>query len=367
MFALDGDQQITALTASNVERFDAGLTKIHALFDTTGSPIYDSRVGAAFAMLYARFRAQLDAAQVRGFDALRFPSGLARGAQIRNPGSIGLARAPQFYTPQVSYEDWARWQVKTGWIIRAVLERTTLFVGEGAGLDDFAARAHAFEAAMFMLGYDLRNLQDDIPEQHRGVAPEVAEIDETEMGLNRVPTGHPFATVIEVYAKFREANPTEHSENAFREWVQNNPEAVDRPAFHNAFGAYIYPLRPREFDLFERTVEDVRRIAAGNEIGLIVANDGPGYVQGDARERVCIDCAGLTGLAYASGVDSDGRAVLLVNGGFAGTTGSANTLLSVGRAVGQHFGLLDAQFRPTEWFIRFFGDGLDDFKHRLNR
>lgn len=174
LFALDGDQQITALTASNVERFDAGLTKIHALFDTTGSPIYDSRVGAAFAMLYARFRAQLDAAQDHGFDALRFPSGLARGAQIRNPGSIGLARAPQFYTPQVSYEDWARWQVKTGWIIRAVLERTTLFAGEGAGLDDFAARAHAFEAAMFMLGYDLRNLQDDIPEQHRGVAPEVA-------------------------------------------------------------------------------------------------------------------------------------------------------------------------------------------------
>ncbi|KPW89208.1 hypothetical protein ALP58_01892, partial [Pseudomonas savastanoi] len=31
-------------------------TKIHALLDTTGSPIYDGRVGAAIALLYHLYR-----------------------------------------------------------------------------------------------------------------------------------------------------------------------------------------------------------------------------------------------------------------------------------------------------------------------
>jgi hypothetical protein len=365
LFALDGDQQVTALDATNVERFDAGLTKIHALFDTTGSPIYDSRVGAAFAMLYGLFRDRRGAPEDRASAPLRFPSGLARGAQIRNPGDLGMTRAPQFYTNRVSYEDWARWQLKTGWIIRAVLEKTTLFADEGAGLSDLAARAHAFEASMFMLGYDLRCLQDGLPETHRSAPLAEDEADEIETGQNRVPTNHPFATVIEVYARFREANPANHTEQAFHQWMQDNPEALKWPAFRNAFGNYIYPLRPREFDLFERAVEDVRCIAAGKETGLVLANNSPVYVQGDDRERVCIDCAGLTGLVYASGADPKGRAARLVRGEFAGTAGSASLLLTVGRAVGRHFGLLDAKCQPTEWFKRFFGNGLDDFKHRL--
>jgi len=365
LFALDGDQHVTALDATNVERFDAGLTKIHALFDTTGSPIYDSRVGAAFAMLYALFRDRRGAPEDRASAPLRFPSGLARGAQIRNPGDLGMTRAPQFYTNRVSYEDWARWQLKTGWIIRAVLEKTTLFADEGAGLSDLAARAHAFEASMFMLGYDLRCLQDGLPETHRGAPLAEDEADEIETGQNRVPTNHPFATVIVVYARFREANPANHTEQAFHQWIQDSPEALNWPAFRNAFGNYIYPLRPREFDLFERALEDVRCIAAGKETGLVLANNSPVYVQGDDRERVCIDCAGLTGLVYASGADPEGRAARLVRGEFAGTTGSASLLLSVGRAVGRHFGLLDAKCQPTEWFKRFFGNSLDDFKHRL--
>ncbi|SOE97711.1 hypothetical protein SAMN05414139_10868 [Burkholderia sp. D7] len=171
LFALDGDQQITVLNRTNVERFDAGLTKIHALLDITGSPIYDSRVGAAFAMLYALFRAQRGAPQDQTFEPLRFPSGPARGAQIRDPGRLGMTRAPQFYTSRVSDEDWARWQLKAGWIICAVLEKTTLFADEGTGLSDLASRAHAFEASMFMLGYDLRNLQGGLSETDPGVPP----------------------------------------------------------------------------------------------------------------------------------------------------------------------------------------------------
>ncbi|VVO69274.1 hypothetical protein [Pseudomonas fluorescens] len=52
LLALDRKQQLNHLTKQNILRFDSGMTKIHALLDTTGSPIYDGRVGAAIALLY---------------------------------------------------------------------------------------------------------------------------------------------------------------------------------------------------------------------------------------------------------------------------------------------------------------------------
>ncbi len=148
LMSLDGKNDLDDLDAISVERFDAGLTKIHALFDSSGSPIYDSRVGAAIGMLYSLFRQQWTGS---GKPLLAFPSGAARGSQIRNPGAFlnGLA-APQFSS--ISYETWARWQVRLGWIIRAVLERTGWFAEQGA----LPARCHAFEASLFVLGYDLR-------------------------------------------------------------------------------------------------------------------------------------------------------------------------------------------------------------------
>jgi hypothetical protein len=76
-------------------------------------------------------------------------------------------------------------------------------------------------------------------------------------------------------------------------------------------------------------------------------------------------CAGLTGYCYALEPTADARADRLVKAGYAGTTNSANTLLSVGRGVGTHFGLLDSNFQPTDLFRRFFDDGFDDFRDGL--
>lgn len=144
-----GTQRLDDLNPGSILLFDAGLTKIHALLDGGGSPIYDSRVGAASAMLYALYR------QTASHPALlRFPSGGARGEQVRNPNQLGFSRAPQFYT-EVKNEKWARYQVILGWIIRRVLSRTQLFIGMGS---DPSARAHALEAALFIAGYDLRCL-----------------------------------------------------------------------------------------------------------------------------------------------------------------------------------------------------------------
>ncbi|WGL16282.1 hypothetical protein PVT68_16125 [Microbulbifer bruguierae] len=148
LFDLTGHQSYTALNSENVLRFDAGLTKIHSLLDKTGSPIYDSRVGAAMAMLYALYCSDRDSDP----ELLCFPSGSARGDQIRNPAALGYQYAPQFFTTDVTDESWAQWQLKLGWIIRETLTRCNWFSGE----NDLRARCHGFEAALFMIGYDLR-------------------------------------------------------------------------------------------------------------------------------------------------------------------------------------------------------------------
>lgn len=151
LLALDREQRLCHLTKQSILRFDSGMTKIHALLDTTGSPIYDGRVGAAIALLYHMYRQGTGAiAPV----ALDFAWGPGIGEQIRDPKhlKLGYDGTPQLST--TSRHLWARRQLQLGWIIRAVLEKTELF----AKLPRQVERCHAFEAGLFMMGYDLRGL-----------------------------------------------------------------------------------------------------------------------------------------------------------------------------------------------------------------
>jgi hypothetical protein len=221
LFSLDGDVDIGQLTDKNVERFDSGMTKIHAIHDTTGSPIYDSRVGAALAMLFAIFRHETESPQQHVGSGLVFPAGAARGNQVRDPGELGLglAAAPQFYTGTIPRHVWARWQVQTGWIIQSVLQRNPQLFASLESLDDrdpLAARCHGFEASLFMLGYDLRCLARAI-DPDAGAAVRATAVPPTgpirpvadaavapgRMN-NSVPTVHPFSTVIAQYLAYRE-------------------------------------------------------------------------------------------------------------------------------------------------------------------
>jgi len=216
LMSLDGDNDLEDLDALSVERFDSGLTKIHALLDASGSPIYDSRVGAAIGMLYSLFRQHWTGSRK---PLLAFPSGGARGSQIRNSRAFlnGLV-APQF--SQVSYEKWARWQVRLGWIIRAVLERTDWFAEQGA----LPARCHAFEASLFMLGYDLRCFDLPLaPDPQKAAAPVEDESEErSESVTGWVPTGHPFSQVLKDYLAFRKTGlPDEKA--SFVEWLMTLP------------------------------------------------------------------------------------------------------------------------------------------------
>jgi hypothetical protein len=336
LLCLNGFQRLTSIDSCSIRRFDAGLTKIHALIDASGSPIYDSRVGAAIAMLYALYRQTASCPAV-----LDFPSGAARGKQIRNPGDLGLAKAPQFFSRQVPRQTWARAQVQLGWIIREVLTHTPLFQAPSTQPAlSMRERCHAFEASLFMLGYDLRCF----------LPPASVSAPVLPKSRGWVPTGHPFVAVLQAYLTFRQT-PAVQPNISFRNWLVNSGRRA------NTARAYCFPLRAEEFDLSACSLGSLKIIVAGGEAGLFEANGGlPTYLHGDEREQVCLVNAWLAGkapeLAQAQGLSTQRW---LIECGYAGTPASANTLLRVGRAVGRHFRLLDEHHQPIGFFYRFFG------------
>lgn len=348
LMSLDGVNDLNDLDAISVERFDAGLTKIHALFDMSGSPIYDSRVGAAMGMLYSLFRQQWTGS---GKPLLAFPSGAARGSQIRNPGAFlnGLA-APQFSA--IDYSEWARWQVRLGWIIRALLERTGWFAEQGA----LPARCHAFEASLFMLGYDLRcfvvTLATDPKATVPAIDPQKSERDST----GWVPTGHPFSQVLKDYLAFRHSGSLDNKAS-FVAWLVTNPRN-ESPLTRATAQGYCFAFSIEEFDLFGRPLAELERIVAGGKDGLcaVLASETlEPFTLGDERVNVCLVDVLITGNAYLRATTDKERTDYILSAGYAGTENSARTLMALGRNVGKHFGLLDAQHLPTTLFEQFFG------------
>lgn len=82
LLAVDRKQRLSYFTKQNILRFDLGMTKIHALLDTTGSPIYDGRVGATIALLYRLYH---QGTGTTAPPALDFAWGPSIGDQTRDP------------------------------------------------------------------------------------------------------------------------------------------------------------------------------------------------------------------------------------------------------------------------------------------
>lgn len=158
-----GSQKLSELSKPVFYKFNSGLTKVHALLCTNGSPIYDGRVGAAIAMLYHLYRDSPEGKSAGPANHACFAWGPGLDdakaeslRQIRNPAllNLGYNGTPQLLSYQ-SPHLWAQRQLILGWIIRAVLQQTEWYGGSKA---DMGERCHAFEAALFVLGYDLRCL-----------------------------------------------------------------------------------------------------------------------------------------------------------------------------------------------------------------
>lgn len=379
--ALDADGDLDALDDTVIERFDAGLTKIHALLDTTGLPIYDSRVGAAISMLYALYRTETDAqkAVAGGLPSpgLRFPSGGARGAQVRNPNGLDkrYPSAPQFYTTQVSDVSWAQNQVRLGWLLEEVLRRTDWFTTDGA---DLPGRCHAFEAALFMVGYDLRCVSDGAgtPSRTPGDFPSrlVPPADDAtgDAATNWVPASHGFETLFGRYVAYREQLGAEGvcdddaAGAGFAAWLHRH----HGPYTKDTLRAYCYPFQQSEFELFGRSLDEVRALRQAIESGdaesvLRFLSDFD--VQSDERRNVCLIDAWCVGYLADKGLDRSASLAALIGAGFAGTDNAAATLFAVGSNVGRCLALLDGQKLPTALFRRYFGAGPTDLSGRLDR
>lgn len=370
---LAGDRSLEEIGEQYIERYDAGLTKIHALLDATGAPIYDSRVGAAIAMFYALYRAE---SGTKAPQMLRFPSGRARGVQARDPRDIDarFAAAPQFYTAGVTHQSWAQSQVKLGWIMREVLARTSWFASEG---DDLASRAHAFEAALFVVGYDLRCIRHALCVEPSADKPATREPARDATRVRRplaatwVPTSHPFETLFASYVDYRKelgAKGTTHDDvegAGFRHWLDERRGPYTSGTLH----AYCYPFKPSEFDLFGRPLAEIVDLHTSfdtQNTARIAEFLRDFALDAEERRNVCLIDAWCVGYLKGKGYDTERSKAILIGADFAGTPNAAATLLGVGRNVGRVLGLLDRHGRPTQLFDDYFRDTLDDLARQLD-
>jgi len=147
-----------SLAAPNgpVTRMNAMLTKIHALFSTDGLPIYDSRVAAAIATLIEYWRHESGQADDNLPSSLTFPATMTTRTVLNlfpsahHSGVMTYGAAGTVMTAT----QWTSAKVRLGWLMEDILKQSpSLFTQE-------ANRMHAFEAALFMIGYDVTCLDN---------------------------------------------------------------------------------------------------------------------------------------------------------------------------------------------------------------
>jgi hypothetical protein len=352
-----GSNCLDGLNGDVVERFDSGMTKIHSLYGDDGSPIYDSRVGAAIAMLFAEYCASNNV--IPYWD---FPSGAARGSQIRNPFEINaiFKSAPQFYQ-KVSRWGWARNQLLLGWVINSVLLKTDWFSAEGS----LCQRAHAFEASLFMIGYDLRCFEKKI---ELGMTEEISN-------CGWVPSGHNISKSVKLLDEFSgTAQWDENSINKLADFIgwihktqglKNNSSCCLKLSTARA---YAFPFKDGEFnDVFDMNREQIRVLSQGGINALRLVYDSFCFDWAcDERSNVCLVDAYIYGYCSKINLTSQKFNDLMIKLKFAGTKAAANTLRSVGKSAGVFFGLLNHDLLPNDDFFAFFGEEANEISSMID-
>ena len=140
---LDPSQADTSRLAE-VRYMNSGWTKVYALM-LDDFPIYDGRVGAAMGYLVRRYCTDKELCKVPRLLRFRWLAG--RGRHDRNPSAGSLC------FQQLSHADprtWAECNVWAAWVLGAVSCKGRF------GELDANRRLRAIEAALFMIGYELR-------------------------------------------------------------------------------------------------------------------------------------------------------------------------------------------------------------------
>lgn len=340
-------QRISDINSKNILKFDSGLTKIHALHENDGSPIYDSRVAAAISLLYQLYR---ETAPSSVKSSLSFPCGSARGDQLRNPGDLGFKKSRAFYYGIADHE-WAQTQLQLGWIFSDLLQKNPmLFQKEG----DLAARAHALEASLFVIGYDLRCFNVN-------AKPNPAKTKSTKEksgNFGLVPTSHPFGKVIREFVRIRLQGTGEANAEIASLMFPNDQYKASTAK------SYLFPLSRTEFDLFDASVDSLELLISDSSSWLDLEFDHEGFIPQDERKYVCLQDAWLVGYMNRNLASHDHK-LLLVNSRLCGTENAANVIRSVGKDVGVFFNLLDAKGLPTTYFDKFFCQDMKDLESKL--
>ena len=145
--------RLSALTPP-VGLMNSMLTKVHALYADDGLPIYDSRVAAAIASLIEVWRADTGKSGTPLPPALAFPATTASRTVHRlfphadHPG-VMVYGAPGTIT------QWSGAKVRLGWVMGSVLKRLPGLFADCCKTPSLSDRMHAFEASLFMIGYDV--------------------------------------------------------------------------------------------------------------------------------------------------------------------------------------------------------------------
>lgn len=140
--------------APPTELMNAMLTKVHALYATDGLPIYDSRVAAAIASLVEMWR--IDAGKVD----TNLPPNLTFPATMRSRTVLRLFPHAKHsgvmtYGAPGTVAQWSSAKVRLAWIMEGVLTKLPKLFSTCCPTPSLADRMHAFEASLFIIGYDV--------------------------------------------------------------------------------------------------------------------------------------------------------------------------------------------------------------------
>ena len=181
-----------------------------------------------------------------------------------------------------------------------------------------------------------------------------------------VPTVYNFDTVLTKYIAFRKQTIDDIAINFKAGFVQF---LEDDGYAKNAAISYCFPLSEREFDLFDRSLDELEIIAKGGREGLEAAFPHHAF-RVDARIYVSLVNVFLVGKLWGHAENQRIATIAstpLIQAGFAGAVGSAAAIVSVGKNVGTFFSLLDElTYQPTDYYYEFFGHSYDDLEERLN-
>jgi len=157
----------------HIEEMNSMLTKIHALLSDDGLPIYDSRVAASIASLVEIYSKSTGKKPFETHEHLAFKAVVGRTDKDKRRRVIGLSLDTPMFDPGVisraknskknSALEWSSAKVRLAWLIESILERAEQndkpIFEKNTFLDDTSkSRMHAFEAALFMIGFDVKSL-----------------------------------------------------------------------------------------------------------------------------------------------------------------------------------------------------------------